>query len=491
MDDKPAAENKPVIEDSPKASKLRIALWIGVVTMAVGSVALYAGLHARREAVREAKTRPETRAEAALRAADRAVARGALDEAVTAYLRAAQVLDEGLSAPSPSATLQRARLTVSERLGRIAMQRGRAREAAGHLADAAERATRLFDGARTDGRNRMVRLATVLTLDDARRDMGGDAADAIAAAVEDVEESLAVLAPSESVRAMLADAWTRLARHRKSVDAFDRAVAHADARTEAAEDPLAAVRDHYAIVVEAAEMATREADLDRYEREALRLLRQQLALQPDDASLRKAQSAWHARRAKRAGDRGDVASARREFALALELRRALAASGDHEARRDLVVTLTQAASFESKADDGADTAITQYREAAEIASASGDGGRSMRARALGSAAQVLGRVDRMSEAKAAAAAAYALASAEADVRADDVRAGLDAAVAALRHARLLRAKPEPDRAEARRVLQVGRARLKALEATDTSERDAKRRAKLHSGFDALAKDLGG
>ena len=103
--------------------------------------------------------------------------------------------------------------------------------------------------------------------------------------------------------------------------------------------------------------------------------------------------------------------------------------------------------------------------------------------ALGNWAHILGRMDEMVESKAVAKQAFDLANGLRGAAPKKKSKIADAAVAALRHARLLRAKPKPQRAEA---LKVAR---EALVWLDGIKKPGKRASATRTELESLIKEL--
>ena len=436
---------------------------------------------ADRDATR-AQQAPAERARAALLEAKQA----AIDEDLPAMdqtLRAAaEALDAALETNPADIQLARARVSVSRRLARVCERRGRAREAAGLLRDAHQRAGKLHEAAPTDALARQSRLGVARELAAALKE-AGDAEGAMAAAeaaLTGVEATLPGTPPGALVRGELSRLWLQVAAARtdpaQAMEAANRAIAHAEAEQDTPEG-LAHLYATLARGIEVADRMQRGADAARLEHRAIAVLRLRRSAGAEGVNTTLAR---HLRRlAGRAAGTEALALHREAVSLARET---LGATPTPETRRSLALGLNQlgAALAETKEHDAA---LEAYAEAARVATALTGAARRTRLVALGNRAHLLGRLDRMVSAKQVAATAYRLAV---DLASDgSPRAALDAAAAGLRHARLLRAKPRPRQAEARRVARVERARLGSYEGT------RKKRAKsLQRGLDELLRELG-
>jgi tetratricopeptide (TPR) repeat protein len=214
------------------------------------------------------------------------------------------------------------------------------------------------------------------------------------------------------------------------------------------------------------------------------LLEQQRALTPDNRSFDRSLAQWHGRVGELHLKAGRADAALKSYEAAITARRGLVERfKEDELKADLVRAINRLGAFHSAAERNAE-AVAAYREAVALAR---DLPRHRRVLliALGNLAHVLGRIDKMVESKALAAEAYALALARASVEGASRKAQLDAVVAGLRHARLLRAKPRPKRAEARKVAQTEKARLLGLTGKQSTLQ-----TQALAGLDTLLAELG-
>ena len=480
-----------------RQASLRLGLIIAIIAVVGVSVHLYRRIGGRRTVIERNQAHPEARAEQAMRRADRAIVRADLAAADREFRDAAVALDLALAEAPERLELRRARVTLCDRLAQVALRREQPRVAAAYLKDAVERSSRIFADARTDDRNRSDRLSTAHQLAQVRVALG-DVPGALAVlegALADVEPTLETLAPSVMVRQGIADGWLAVARAQARLDkpemmrnAYNRALAHARTIADQSDDPNSAVADLYALVGEAAaamEAHGRRDDAIALEQRALELLELRNRLTPGDAPILRALSGRYVEAAERAIERQAFDEATGLYEQALEIRRARLARVPEESQAimDVIVALTHIGRLASRRDRN-EEALKAYGEAAVRARQLGPEGRSTRARALGSQSQVLGRMDRMIEAKRAADDAFELALALAQEKPDDRRAGMDAVAAGLRHARLLRASPRPNRKAARRVAREARNRLRGLASPPST-----RASKLAGALDELLAEL--
>lgn len=482
-----------------KNQRIRTALLISIAMTVVATVALQWRMRVRREeAAQAAADRPEARARDALQDADRAAINGDSAAVERALERARGALDEALAEQPDEDQLLRVRVSVARRLAHLARQGQRVAEARPLLEDAVARAARLHDESPTDTRARAERMAAARELADLLATGGeeGRGAEVAEGAAQAVEASLGDLGAGPQVLDALIDTWLDAARMHAAAKApaaalaaAGRAVGHAEAALKGASDAVGAAGRLYGVLLaamEAADAAERKDEAERLERRALEVVELRDRLTPDEVAVRRAMGTHCARLADRAAAGGREDEARRLLDRALEVRTGLAARlpGDAEAQQDLVRTLNSLGALHSAAGRH-EEALEAYRATVEAAARVGREGRRMRLIALGNYAHLLGRLDRMVDSKKTAAEAYALAVELADEARDDPQAAVDAAVAGLRHARLLRAQPAPDRKSARAVAAEERQRLQRF-AGETSARARSAR----EGLDALIKELG-
>lgn len=480
---------------SAAQNRTRLLLILGIVAVGLATLLVRQLLEQRRfEQAEAASDRPDVRARAALAEADQAVLNKDDAAARAALIRAREALDEAVALQPGDVRLLRSRLVVSRRLAAVALALGHKPEARELLEDALARAQALFDQDKLADRARLDLLAVARELGALVSELGevgraGQVVGEVAASIEAAQQAL----PGEAaLQGELADAWLEAAEAHHTAKAPEEAAralllgaARAEASTRGGEDPVGALARAYATVNRAARLA---ATLKRPEaldlaRRAMRLLQEQKALAPENLSLDRSLAQWHSRLADEAEATGDDAAATTAHEAAINLRQILVSRQpqDPDARRDLVRALNSMGAFHSarKLDDAA---LVRYREAVEAAAPLGDD--RTRLVALGNHAQLLGRLDLMAEAKTAAADAYGLAVRLAALPDAPAAAALDAVAAGLRHARLLRADPRPDRAAARVVVLAEQARLAAL-----GDQAGARGAPLASGLAELLGEL--
>ncbi|MCA9541935.1 MAG: hypothetical protein KC620_23725, partial [Myxococcales bacterium] len=452
-----------------KTQTLRRLLIVGIVVAGGFSIYLHFRLAEKREAAAEAAAnRPETRFNEALQAADRAAINRDPAAGWTALVAAQAAADEALAEHPNDPRLLRARLIVARRLGQVAELRNRSADARAHLTDAVKRSEALFATDPTDERNRADRLNAARELsalllkipavDEAAR-VSTDAAEA-------VEQSAATVPPLAPVRMLLGEVWLDAARAfaeakdaPRTIECARKALVHAEAGRGPEEDPLTATSRASTVSATAVELAEKVGDAaaaEAFERDAVRLLEARQRLEPDDIAVRRTLAARLVRLADHAQAAGRFDEAEALHARSVEVRRALHIQypADADALRDLVRGLNHQGAFFSDRDRDAE-ALTAYAEAAALAGGlEGDDRRSALV-TIGNHAQLLGRRDRIPEARAEAERALALATTLAAETPADERAVLDLANAELRLARLLRSVPQPDYRRAREVAQSG------------------------------------
>lgn len=481
-------------QKAAKQTRLRLILLIAIGAVLVGTFWLK-GEMGRRESASSRLDDPAHRARTALAEADAAVINKDLATVWTKLGRARAALDDGLALRPTDVALQRSRVVVMRRLANVAQELGRP-EAPGLFEEALTHARALFDQSPHDQRGRvdLLKAARELGAHRVARKTPGAAASALTGAAEAVEAAHAVLPAEAKVRGLLASTWTDAAEaHAANAAKADaraallKASGHAESATRGGDDPVAALATAAGLVGRAAQVAWQlelpEAlDLAR---RSVALLEQQRGLTPENRSFDVSLAQWLGRVGDLQAKADRPKAAEESYRQAITIRRGLVDRfAEDELKADLVRAINRLGAFHSAAGRN-EAALAAYAEAVELAR-----GLSRHTRvliiALGNYAHVLGRIDRMVESKKAAAEAYTLAAARAEADGATRRARIDAAIAGLRHARLLRAKPRPQRREARRVARAERERLVGL----PGERSSVMKQALE-GFDSLLAELGG
>ena len=437
----------------------------GLLLLAIVAVLVATVLLKLKLAERETQTGelgPVARANVALNEANQAAASGDQAGVATALTAAAGALDEALEAAPSERGLMRDRLNVELRRAAVG-EKFPQRELAVNYART------LHAQQPSDPRARLDRLKVARILATAHGEH-----EAAARELAEVEGSLAGTPPGPPVRAALARMWLDLGSVRvgdAAIDALDRGVAHAEADDGDAVESTSRLHAALASAVSRADALRRPAAAERYERRLVEVLELKVKLTPDPVAARRS-LAFHL--SKLAGRAEDLALHGRAVA---ERRTVLAAAPSEEARRDLARTLTHLGALHAKHGRD-DEAVGAYEEAVKVSEPLTGALRRTRLVALGFLAHLLGRQDRMFRSKAMAAQAYDLAVELLD---GGRAAALDAVSAGLRHARLLRARPRPDRRNALRVARAERARLDGLEGARVEE--------LRTALDALIVEL--
>ncbi len=467
-------------------SRRRGLLLLSIVLVVGVTIALKVKLTERESAVGDES--PVARANAALSEASRAATSEDMEGVERHLGTAAAALDEALEEKPGDLEAARARLAVARRRAAVSERRGRAPEAIGRLRTALQLATRLHERSPTASRGRLDRLDVARALTRTLLETGNAtaASETARTTLDAIEATLAGTRPGPPVRALLARLWLQLAKARRTnfaaaSEALDRAVAHAEADDG---DPVEATARLHIVLATAVGMSDasgRAADALRYERRLVQVLELKAKLVADPASTRRVL----ARRLARLAGRLEGAQAQPLHEKALAVRRALlkAQPDDAALRRDVAKSLNHLGALHSSAGRD-EAAIQAYADAARNAEGLTGPLRRTRLVALGFQAHLLGKLDRMVASKAVAAQAYTLAVDLAAGAPTERRAGLDAVAAGLRHARLARAKPKPDRPLARKVAQTERARLEALPKPHD-----KRVASLRAGLDEVLREL--
>ena len=458
-------------------TRVRLLLLIAIAGVLAGTFWLKTKMGERDAAKAGRLDDPAHRARTALAEADSAVISKDLPAVWLKLQRARSALEDGLATRPTDVALLRSRIVVLRRLANAGTQLGKP-EAAGLIAEALTYSRALFDQDRNDPRARvdLLKAARELGTFRMRHDDAVGAAGALSGAAEAVEAAHVVLPARASVLSLLASTWTDAAEaHAKAGAIIDaraalrQAAKHAEDATRGGKDPVSALASATGLVGRAAQIAYRlkVPEALGLAKRAVVLLKQQRGLTPENRSFDTSLAQWHGRVAELHAEAGRDVDALASYQAAIQTRRALSERFSKEGalKANLVRAINRLGAYHSAAGRN-EKAIAAYAEAVELARTATDHQRVLLI-ALGNYAHVLGRIDRMVESKAAAAEAYTLALARLAGDKPSRRAQLDASVAGLRHARLLRAKPRPKRRLARTIAEAEKARLGALPGKKT------------------------
>ncbi len=479
-----------------RQQRTRLLLLVGIVVALGASIVMHLKLAARRNAAEAGETEgPAARVRGALADADRAVINRDLGAAWTALEEARGLLDELIVAEPRNPDLGRARMVVARRLANVALERGQGDVALDHLKDAYERAAGLHDADPANDRARNDRAQVARVLAESLRALPDPAGAAQVAedAAQAIEGSVNGLNPNAALRTALSDLWLDAARGHAALQAegparanLARATEQAFAAVPRAEDPVGAQARLYGVLMTAAELCAGlldEGNAEAYERQAVTVLETRERLEAAATDLPRLRAALLVRLSDRALKLGRPQQAKEDLERSLALRRSWAEKqpGDAALIMDVVRGYNHMGAFHSEAERDAD-ALTAYAQAVAWSEKLTGGGGRLRVLSLGNYSQLLGRLDRTREARAEAAKAYEAACA---LRDGDPQADLDAAVAGLRYARLLRARPGADKKRARAVTEAEQARARGW----VGDKDLVRYKQTVEGLDALAGEL--
>jgi hypothetical protein len=436
---------------------------------------------------------PATRAEMSVRAAEEALAEGALPKAEGALTEALAHLDAALEAAPGDVTLARARLAVVDRQAQLAVRQDQPMEAVRFAKRAMDQALDIRVGAPEDPRSSVDALATTHAY--------ADRAEAARVPVEDVRRALLATADSvgQGPAATRPEVAVVLARTFMRAATLPGAPADVAARAFTA---AATAADHappgpeaLSVLAAAADAAEKQGDLPgarALDTRARALAERLVAERPTDpgaARLLEARLVAAADRAERANDRAAAGTA---LQAVVTSRRARLSRVDPsyaaDTRRELARALSNLGAFWSA---GAETreALPAYEEAVALSATLTGEGRRTHLVALGNLAVLQGKLELWTQARDTAARAAELAHAlTQDLAAGDAEA-LDEALAALRHARFLRA-PGGDRAKAREVATAALARLdKHFPAGRPAAQTDARLSDARTGLQSLLQEL--
>lgn len=421
------------------------------------------------------------KAERAMRDAEEATGRGDLDAAGKALSEAEAAIDGAVDLAPEDMSLSRARLAILDRAAQLARRRQDAPLALRYAHRTADWAGEILKRHPTDERAALDALSTANGFADESERARVPAAD-VRRGLESAASAVpAAATASPAVQLALSGTWLRLARG-TTVDLpyWDKAVA--------ALGPNPSGLGAVPVLAAAADAAERRGDLPsarRLDTQALAAAEAEVASHPGDPGAARLLEGRLLSAADRLSAAGDAAAGPLYARVVASRRARLAktpASDDGETRRELARALTAQGAALSERDP--DAALAAYSEAAQIAAPLLGEGRRTRAVALGNRAQILGRLNRWDEARAAAREALDVATELADDPQAPATAEADRAHAALRAARLFRG-PGGDRAKAVAVAREAKARLEKAVVPRNAE---DRRTEALSGLEALLKE---
>ncbi|MBU0551336.1 hypothetical protein KKB55_12070 [Myxococcota bacterium] len=465
---------------SNRSKQIKTLLFIAIGVVLLSTTLLKRHLTSRRAELEA--NRPEVRLRRATDDARLAALNGRLSEAI-GHLKAARgIIDEAIAEAPRDIKLLTARLALARR--RLKLMERAGLKGDGEIEEIERLSAALLDAFPADEAARRARLEIAL-----ERGEGADraaAARALRGGLEAVEATIQGLRPSDAVRVGLGSGWLKLAELSQAAgDKAATSAALAQVRRHGAalaegDDPVSGLRTQHSLLSSATQIAEAMAlaIFPELLQELLGLLKLKRKLQGDKAAL-SALAYWTGI----AADHAEADEARAAtYAEALELRRALLEL-DPTTRADLLRLLNRVAVFHGRAGRF-EVARAHYEEAISLSEGHEDiEVQGLRLFILGNLAQLLGKHDQMKAAKQRAEAAYALGQALRVAHPDDAQIQLRAAVAGLRHARLLRATPQPRRAEALKIARQTLTEAEALKA------DGERVESLKVGLKALIDEL--
>ncbi len=386
------------------------------------------------------------------------------EESVLALKEALSTLKEILK-EQPELKLFRSEWSLTRRLARAYHQAKLFKEAQSLREAALSLGLSFMDRAPSDEAGRRELLSTAREL--AEEAPPEAALAALSQAMERIKESLKGLRATDGVMAILASNELErarllqgLKRSPEAVEALNQACRWAE-ELPGGMDPRGGLARQYNIVAKAARLAAEWSQIEegnKHREALLKILDLRYGLQPKNPEILNALAHWH-------GEAADAAKgpeeALKHFAILLRHREALSQI-QSERKKDWIISLNRVGAFQARRGE-LEEGLSYYRRAYELSTGRRDRSRLV---IIGNLAQLLGRVDRIEEAKVIAAEAFELAEARLLEAADEPRRRVDAGVAALRHARLLRRSPKPKRREAQQLALRVQARLKGLESKD-------------------------
>ena len=227
-----------------------------------------------------------------------------------------------------------------------------------------------------------------------------------------------------------------------------------------------------------------DALADRYGRMALDALDLELEFAPEARVLKQRQAALYLRLADRgAKSGGNLDAVTADYAAAVRLRRALRDAGDVKEQRNLVRTLEAFGIWKSRQRQGLEILKEAVTEAKTLDQKDLD----IAASVYGQLAKALSDQKKFVEARSFAKEAYDAATTFAQKQGKTGEK--EWAIAALRYARLLRMKPNPQKSQALEIAQKAKAQLKNEGSAPAKGGASKEMEALIRALDALIDEL--
>ncbi|MEE2755557.1 MAG: tetratricopeptide repeat protein [Myxococcota bacterium] len=476
----------------PTQAKLLLAIFVVIAA----SIGFYKWSEFRRiEAMKEREQSPKARVDRALERAQRATINKQFRHAEDEYKTAYEAIDEAILERPDSIKLKRSKLVILKQLSHWTKHRKDFKAAYRWSDEAVKLATMLLESQPTDTRARRDRISTAVAYAEAGALAEPDARAILQGAIEAVSKTTETVPPSASVREMLARGWAQVAKAAGLEDDFDASYAASRkgltwsrSGTTADEQNRRLNSLPYQIAEAASQLAREKNDTERqieFEKETLVALAVSARLDDKSATIQGMLAARRARLADLFQKKGNVDEAERLHQLAVKT---LAATVTQYPKRQKlrlswVRALNHQGAFYSETKKNK-RALAAYESAYQAAESLTEKGRRAKLISMGNYAQLLGRLDRIIDARKIAEKAYLFANSLSDESAKTWSLRLDVASSGLRLARLLRATPRPDK---KRALEVATNEYDVL--TERGELKTKKARKLKTALRSLIQEL--
>ena len=479
---------------SSRANQTKFLLIAGIIVAGGLSIFLHLKIAQQRDdAAEAAQDHATARANRAMLNVERATINREYPKARKMLAIARAAVDEAIAERPDNAKLARSRLVIIRRQAQIAQHLEKPKEAARLAKEAVEVAAQIFRNNPTDERTRHDRLTSAREFAQASDD-ALVVVDILRGAAVAVDDSTKFLPANGPVEAQLAGVWIDLAKREAALKRTAHALAAAKRAVQVAQsarkgqgDPVTTASLAYDVVATAVHIAhelKQPVAHEEFQRDAVRLLEFRARLAPNDLIIPQALAARYGRLADQVFKKKSPEAAKAFHDKAVALMRPLldAHPTNDEVRLAYVRTINDLGAYYSTLKKDR-KALKAYKLALTAATPLEKIGLRTRLITMGNYAQLLGRLDKIRPARAAAREAYALAQTLSTKEVKDRRAREDQTSAGLRYARLLRATPGARRRQARGIAQAERERL-VLDSQPTPRQES-----LKRGLDTLIREL--
>jgi tetratricopeptide (TPR) repeat protein len=474
---------------------LQAKLLLGIFLVLAFSAFVYFRIQGQRqEALKEQAQSPRARVELAISRAQRATINKEFRAAETAYVDALDTIGEVLREKPGSLKLKRSQLFVLRQLSHWTSRRKDEKATYTWALQAVNVAKSILEARPTETRARRDRIATAVTFAQSGSLAEPDALETLKEAIVQVGSTTPDARPAPPVREMLARAWRQIGKrhgteknYAAAYEALKTALQWAQSGTSADQYQATLKSLTYKIAEAGNEIAATQANKkmqQAFQAEVVKALLVGSRLNSKNVVLQSMLATRRARLADLLQAQGDLTGAEKLYADSVASLEAAIKAHPKLKRLTLswVRALNHQGAFYSELKNN-EAALATYKKAFETSAGLQDTELRTRLISMGNYAQLLGRLDRTAAARGVAAEAFELAVELRKQALDDQRALEDKQSAALRLARLLRARPK---ARKKKALRLALATRKSMVFSDPR---TSRQKSLKKGLDLLISEL--